>query len=36
LRFADPPLIAEFIMDRIEVTEAGATTVEVIGRFTTR
>jgi hypothetical protein len=33
LRFADPPLIAEFIMDRLVVNAAGATTVEIIGRF---
>jgi hypothetical protein len=33
LRFADPPLIAEFTMDRLEANQAGATTVEIIGRF---
>ncbi|HEX8235896.1 MAG TPA: hypothetical protein VF600_08065 [Abditibacteriaceae bacterium] len=33
LRFADPPLIAEFIMERLAVNTAGATTVEIIGRF---
>jgi hypothetical protein len=33
LRFAEPPLIAEFILNRVMVNGAGGTTVEVAGRF---